>query len=79
MAKELRIRNFPEELLKTLRVDAAKRGISLRKLVIERLTPIKIKRIANPIPFDPDNPGVQLIETITKKQLLDRYPGGREG
>ena len=34
----LNIRNFPPDLLKTLKIEAAKRGITLRELVIESLT-----------------------------------------
>lgn len=36
--KELRIRNFPDELLRELRVEAAQRWVSLRNLVIRKLS-----------------------------------------
>ena len=47
MAKELRIRNFPPELLKALRIEAARRGATLRELVIENLKPVfRVTRIS---------------------------------
>lgn len=34
---DLRIRDFPDDLQRTLKVEAAKRGVPLRTLVIEAL------------------------------------------